>query len=548
MVRGATKHCCWGICKSDSRFPGSLPPSTVFIRFAKPGNIKDSMTEWEKQQQIDRTEKAKRWVHACGRKGFTIKRIKNHTYICSLHFIDGNGPTIDNPDPINATLTNSEIDRKCRKRKAPKPRLPVVSKKRKTNNEIDVSKHGCSNLDIDLHIELTDTMITPLNSTSYGLTDINIDALNSTLLDSLNTNTTSVGIEDKATQTVYDKYVLGAKIDTILLRNQVVQEKVEAKNLSQCKSFNRMSPAVILASESKSKYFIGLYPSQFWALYEFLGPAKFNLKYWNSKVNKSVKVITNECEFNNSKMIISEQLFVTLLRLRRGFNIFTIAHMYDVSLSYVRKIFTTWIMFLYNHFKDHSCLMFPEREVFKSLLPKIFKRFKNIRASVDCTEFKCEVPRDYAQQGNTYSSYKHHTTMKCLIAVNPNGAACFVSDLYEGSIDDVTIFKRCGILNHINPGDSLLVDKGFTIQDLLLPIQATIHIPPFLGKRDAFTKEEVMLTKRIAKARIHVERFNERLKKFRLLDRVIPLVLSPMASQLVYVASCLVNFQECLCK
>ena len=180
--------------------------------------------------------------------------------------------------------------------------------------------------------------------------------------------------------------------------------------------------------------------------------------------------------------------------------------------------------------------MFPEREVFKSLLPKIFKIFKNIRASVDCTEFKCEVSRDYAQQGNTYSSYKHHTTMKCLIAVNPNGAACFVSDLYEGSIDDVTIFKRCGILNDINPGDSLLVDKGFTIQDLLLPIQATIHIPPFLGKRDAFTKEEVMLTKRIAKARIHVERFNERLKKFRLLDRVIPLVLSPMASQLVYVA------------
>ena len=138
--------------------------------------------------------------------------------------------------------------------------------------------------------------------------------------------------------------------------------------------------------------------------------------------------------------------------------------------------------------------------------------------------------------------------MKCLIAVNPNGAACFVSDLYEGSIGDVAIFEQCGILEHVNPQDAFLVDKGFTVQHLLLPKQATIFILPFLGKREKFTKGELLLTKRIAKARIHVERFNERLKRFRLIDRVIPLVLKPIASQIVFVASCLVNFQECLCK
>ena len=55
--------------------------------------------------------------------------------------------------------------------------------------------------------------------------------------------------------------------------------------------------------------------------------------------------------------------------------------------------------------------------------------------------------------------------MKCLISVNPNGAACFTSDLFEGSIRDVVdIFDQCGILQQINPGDALLVDKGFTIQ------------------------------------------------------------------------------------
>ena len=94
--------------------------------------------------------------------------------------------------------------------------------------------------------------------------------------------------------------------------------------------------------------------------------------------------------------------------------------------------------------------------------------------------------------------------MKCLIAVHPNGAACFI---FERSISVVDIFDQCGILQQVNPGDALLVDKGFTIQHLLLTKQTPIFIPPFLPKRDASTKEEVMLTKQIVKARIHVERF-----------------------------------------
>ena len=36
-------------------------------------------------------------------------------------------------------------------------------------------------------------------------------------------------------------------------------------------------------------------------------------------------------------------------------------------------------------------------------------------------------------------------------------------------------------------------------------------------------------------------------KQIRILDCVIPLNLNPIASQIVYGASCHVNFQECLC-
>ena len=49
-------------------------------------------------------------------------------------------------------------------------------------------------------------------------------------------------------------------------------------------------------------------------------------------------------------------------------------------------------MFLFHHFKDHRYIMFPEQQEFKDTLPKLFCNFKNIHASVDCAEFKCEMP------------------------------------------------------------------------------------------------------------------------------------------------------------
>lgn len=115
-----------------------------------------------------------------------------------------------------------------------------------------------------------------------------------------------------------------------------------------------------------------------------------------------------------------------------------------------------------------------------------FKTIKNIRCSVDCTEFRIETSRNFAQQGNTYSSYKHKNTYKSMIACTPNGGACFVSDLFEGDISDVQIFEESGILKHLEPHDLILADRGFTVKHLVNPLQAKI-IPAFLKERDFFT-------------------------------------------------------------
>ena len=104
IKKGSAKYCCLGNCKNDSRYSDKLPSETYFIRFPKPGNEKESMTQWEKDRENVKTSKVKKWVHACGR-GFLIKSIKKDTFICSSQFIGGCGPTEEDPDLLVATIT-----------------------------------------------------------------------------------------------------------------------------------------------------------------------------------------------------------------------------------------------------------------------------------------------------------------------------------------------------------------------------------------------------------------------------------------------------------
>ena len=64
-----------------------------------------------------------------------------------------------------------------------------------------------------------------------------------------------------------------------------------------------------------------------------------------------------------------------------------------------------------------------------------------------------------------------------------NGGACFVSDLFEGDIDDVEIFKESGLVKHLKPFDLVLAGSGFTVWELLKSLQVELKIPSFLKGR-----------------------------------------------------------------
>ena len=186
--------------------------------------------------------------------------------------------------------------------------------------------------------ETTDTNDIVLeNSADY------VDIYTSTSND--NATNTEINVCDITTQTEPDKLAVAGRIENVLLKNELNLMK-NSENLSIYCSQNSMDMNVIFKSEKNTKYIIGLTPKHFWSLYKFLEDAKFSLSYWKN---------TKKQDFTdrNSTLLVAKQLFITLLRLQHGFNIFTLAYFYQVSKYTICKIFTTCIMFLFKHFHTH---------------------------------------------------------------------------------------------------------------------------------------------------------------------------------------------------
>ncbi|XP_015124174.1 uncharacterized protein LOC107046167 [Diachasma alloeum] len=88
----------------------------------------------------------------------------------------------------------------------------------------------------------------------------------------------------------------------------------------------------------------------------------------------------------------------------------------------------------------------------------------------------------------------------------------------------------------------------YTVSDLVQARGAHLNIPPFLKGRKRLTAQEELQTKFIAKQRIYIEHAVGRIKQFRILHRTLPLTLSGMISQIVFICACLVNFQKPIVK
>ena len=274
-------------------------------------------------------------------------------------------------------------------------------------------------------------------------------------------------------------------------------------------------------------------------VFNFLGESAYHLNY-NSKSASGESLITGAPR----KLTPLNEFFLLLCRLRCGLLEIDLAYRFGVSQATVSRILSTWINFVYYKLKEVN--IWPDRNQVDLFMPKSFKdTYPTTRCIIDATEIFTQMPSNPIAQQLTFSSYKNHNTLKALIAITPSGAISFISNLYGGSISDRQLTLDSGLIDLLEPGDSVMADRGFTISDILDIKGVGLNIPP-QKLSDQLTEEEVVKTRRIANLRIHVERAIGRIKTFRILND-IPVNMAVMAEEIFFVCSMLSNFSKPLC-
>ena len=86
-----------------------------------------------------------------------------------------------------------------------------------------------------------------------------------------------------------------------------------------------------------------------------------------------------------------------------------------------------------------------------------------------------------------------------------------------------------------------MADKGFQIQDLLAPLGVRLNVPPFLNSKVQMPVADVLLTRKIAHLRFHVERAIGRVKDFRILQHTLPATMWDSINEVIYVCCMLTN-------
>ena len=200
-----------------------------------------------------------------------------------------------------------------------------------------------------------------------------------------------------------------------------------------------------------------------------------------------------------------QQLLLTLMRLRLNLSVQDLGYRFGIHDSTVSRVFQSCIQTMYSSMD--FLVYWPEREQLKLTLPMSFRqKFSSCAVIIDCFEVFIDRPSDLLARAQTWSSYKHHNTAKYLIGITPQGTVSFISKGWGGRTSDKFITEHCAFLKNLLPGDLVLADRGFDIQDSCGLYCARLQIPSYTKGKPQLSPVEIETTRSIANVRIHVER------------------------------------------
>lgn len=247
-----------------------------------------------------------------------------------------------------------------------------------------------------------------------------------------------------------------------------------------------------------------------------------------------------------------QEFIMVLIKLRLNVPHQDLAYRFGVSRFLVSRIFNSWIVLM--DIRLSPLIVWPDRKDLHKTMPRCFMDAFRLKTTViiDCFEIFIDRPSNLLARAQTFSNYKHHNTVKVLIGIAPQGAISFVSEAWGGRTSDKCITENSGILKNLLPGDLVLADRGFTINEDVLYYQAALNIPAFTKGKSQLHPTDVEKTRNIATVRIHVERVIGVLRqKYTFLQSILPTDYlctsklegkeTPLIDRIIRVCSALVN-------
>ena len=236
----------------------------------------------------------------------------------------------------------------------------------------------------------------------------------------------------------------------------------------------------------------------------------------------------------------ADHLFLVLIKLRLGLTNKDLAYRFGLSFSVVSRIYRVSLKKLSKLM--HYLIIWPEKSALRKNLPKCFrKKYLRCVCIIDCTEIFIERPLNLNARAQTWSNYKNTNTIKYLVACTPSGAVSFLSEGWGGRVSDKEITVKSGFLDIIEPKDQILADRGFTVDQEIATRGGILEIPSFTKGKSQLSANEVDRSRQIANVRIHIERVIGRMRKWNILNTVVPITQADLLDDVMIIISGLVN-------
>lgn len=242
-------------------------------------------------------------------------------------------------------------------------------------------------------------------------------------------------------------------------------------------------------------------------------------------------------------MPLKDQVIFTFMKLKTGNRYNVLSILFQVNEVSCRIIFHETLIKVAKVLQ--YAIIWPSKEEVLNSMPLCFEGFEKTRVVLDCTEIPLQQAKCLCCRLKTYSQYKKRHTIKVLTGVSPAGLITYVSKAYGGRTSDKELFQQSPVLQLCDQFvDNIMVDKGFLIGDIAEAEGIKIIQPPFLRKQNQFSRQEALLNAKIARARVHIERTNQRMKVFEIFNKPFPLSLLPQVDNILTIICAIVNLSN----